>query len=129
LSKSNKRGRKWSDPVDVVGAPAEVPAFTPSVAVNDEDEVGVSYYSLENDPLLAVMADHFVRVSEDSGTTFAETFRMTRRSFDLRQAARSSRGWFLGDYAGLVGRGGRFQALWISTRFAAQSDVWTASTR
>ena len=129
LSISEDGGKKWSAPRDVTDAAAEIPAFTPALARNERGEVAVGYYSLENDPTRSVLADFSVRVSEDGAETFADTFRLTRRSFDLRQAARSSRGWFLGDYVGLAGTDRFFQALWISTRTAAQPDVWTARTR
>ncbi len=129
VARSTNGGGKWSTPTDVVDAPADVPAFTPAIAVNGEGEVGVSYYSLQNDPTRSVRADVFVRISADSAGSFDRTFRMTRKSFDLRNAAHSSRGWFLGDYMGLVGTADAFQAAWISTRLRAQPDVWTARTR
>ncbi len=127
---SEDRGKNWSEPRMVASVDPGQPAFTPGVAVDGRGRVAVGYYVADGR-----QADYLVSVSEDGGTTFDKTFRMTRKSFDLDRAADSSRGRFLGDYVGLTGNKKHFHALWISTRRAQPGtgvngpDVWTARTR
>jgi hypothetical protein len=130
---SRDKGATWSDPARVTDGPSNAPAFTVSVAANAQRGVAVSYYSLQNDPQRRFLADQYVRVSEDGGRTFLPSIRVTRSSFDVRFAAQAS-GFFLGDYNGLTGAGGRFHLLWVDTRnFSSatgglQPDVFTART-
>jgi hypothetical protein len=130
---SRDKGTTWSEPQRVSDGPDNAPAFTVSVAANSEGGVGVSYYSLQNDPQRRFIVDQYIRISEDGGRTFQPSIRVTDSSFDVRFAAQAG-GFFLGDYVGLTGAGGRFHLLWIDTRVvspvtgAPQPDVFTART-
>ncbi|MFY9611780.1 MAG: sialidase family protein [Blastocatellia bacterium] len=130
---SRDRGDTWSAPQRVSDGPDDAHAFTVSVAVNQRGDVGVSYYSLRNDPARASLADCYLNISRDGGLSFEPAQRVTGQSFDLRFAAQTGE-FFLGDYIGLVGTESGFRLLWVGTDlFSAinparkQPDVFTAN--
>ena len=112
LSSSTDGGQTWSAPVRVSDGPGDAPNFTPAVAVTPEGWVGVSYYSMRNNPS-HVLVDAYLAVSKDGGQQFANQ-RLTAASWDLRFAA-SAEGFFLGDYAGIAASSKTFYPLWIGT--------------
>jgi hypothetical protein len=122
LSRSTDGGETWSAPQRVADGPLDAPDFNPSVAVTPEGQVGVAFYSLRNDPDRAVLVDEYLAVSPDGGQTFRKVQRVTTRSFDLRDAAHTERGLFLGDYQGLVAASKRFHAFWVGTFLPSQLD-------
>jgi hypothetical protein len=119
LSKSTNGGLTWSAPVKVSKNPVGVEAHTPSVHVNADGDVAVSYYDFRNDDGDAgngVETDFWFEKSSDGGATWAET-RLTSTSFDTTTApvAPASRGYFLGDYEGLSSFGSTFYNLFVVT--------------
>jgi hypothetical protein len=119
LSKSSDGGLSWSAPVKVSQNPAGIDAHTPSVHVNADGDVGVSYYDYRNDDGDAgngVETDFWFQVSSDGGATWSES-RLTDASFDITIApvAPASRGYFLGDYEGLSSFGSTFYNLFVVT--------------
>ena len=114
LSTSSDGGETWSEPRLVSDGPRDAPNFTPAVAVNANGVVGVSYYSLRNDPARRLFVDEYLAISRDQGRRFAKSQRVTTSSFDLRFAA-ISEGFFLGDYQGLAASRTVFYPLWIAT--------------
>jgi hypothetical protein len=120
LSRSTDDGQTWSAPIRVSDGPDGAPNFTPAVAVTPEGWVGVSYYSLRNNPA-RVMVDEYLSVSKTGGQTFAKSLRLTASSWDLRFAAAAD-GFFLGDYQGLVTSAKTFYPLWIGTFSASRLD-------
>jgi len=119
LSKSTDGGLSWTDPVKVSRNPAGIDAHTPSVHVNADGDVAVSYYDYRNDDANAgngVETDFWFQVSSDGGTTWTQT-RLTSASFDITTApvAPASRGYFLGDYEGLSSFGATFYNLFVVT--------------
>ena len=131
---SRDGGNSWSAPRLVSKAPPNAPTFTVSTSVNRQGQVAVSYYSLQRDPSRSVLVDRYIRISADGGETFGRAIRTTRKTFDIRFAAQA-RGFFLGDYVGLVGADESFYQLWISTRRRSaeigsrQPDAWASRTR
>jgi hypothetical protein len=123
LSRSTDGGDTWSAPLSVSDGPGEAPDFTPAVAVTPEGLVGVSYYSLRNDPDRSVLVDEYLAVSRNGGQTFGKNQRVTGKSWDLRDAARTEGGLFLGDYQGLVAAPKRFHPLWIGTFLPSRLDA------
>ena len=120
LSRSTDDGQTWSAPLRVSDGPGDAANFTPAVAVTPEGWVGVSYYSLRNNPA-HVLVDEYLAVSRSGGQTFAKSQRLTASSWDLRFAATSD-GFFLGDYQGLVTSAKTFYPLWIGTFTASRLD-------
>jgi hypothetical protein len=118
LSKSIDGGLTWSAPAKVSGNPVGVDAFTPSVEVNVDGQVAVSWYDFRNDVSgdTAATTDFWNRISSDGGATWTEQ-RVTSASFDITTApvAPASRGYFLGDYMGLASRGSVFSNLYVVT--------------
>jgi hypothetical protein len=114
LSISTDGGETWSAPRLVSDGPRDAPNFTPAVAVNANGVLGVSYYSLRNDPDRRVLVDEYLAISRDRGRRFGRSQRVTKASFDLRFAA-FSEGFFLGDYQGLAAARTMFYPLWIAT--------------
>ena len=133
LARSTDGGATWSAPVRVSDGPADAPAFTPAVAVNGKGHVGVSYSSLRNDPNRNHWVDQYLAFSKNGGRAFGPSKRVTARSFPASDAA-LSRGWFLGDYQGLVAGKVAFRPLFVGTLLPStrnpsrrQPDAFTAS--
>lgn len=109
LSRSEDGGATWSAPRQVNGAP-EVLAFRPAVAAG-AGGVAVTYYDLRDDAGAAARGSwttFWRATSTDGGATWTDA--PGGGPFDLRLAP-DAEGWFLGDYTGLVARGGGFVAL------------------
>jgi hypothetical protein len=134
LTRSTDGGASWSAPVRVSDGPANAAAFTPAVAVNGRGQVGVLYYSLRNDPARNNWVDAYMAFSFDGGRTFRPSRRVSARTFPASEAARS-RGFFLGDYQGLVAGQLLFRPLFVATLSASprdgglQPDAFTAAVR
>ena len=120
LSSSTDGGRTWSAPKRVSDGPLDAPAFTPALAVNASGVVGVSYYSLRNDPQRRFLVDEYFTFSKNRGKTF-RTQRVSATSWDLRFAA-FAEGFFLGDYQGLVAGKQTFYPLWIAALNPSRID-------
>lgn len=93
-------GLTWSDPVQVNRMPA-TQAFTPTIAVRADGTIGVTHFDLRNDtPDPATLpTDYWLVQSGDGGVTWSETH--LSGAFDLMRAP-NARGFFVGDYQGLV---------------------------
>jgi hypothetical protein len=107
FSSSLDGGQTWSAPRRINTQP-NVQAFTPSVEALADGTIAVTHYDLRfNTPDPATLpTDYWFLHSHDGGATWTET-RVTAQSFDHKLAP-FARGLFLGDYAGLVARGGTF---------------------
>jgi hypothetical protein len=135
LSRSTDGGQTWSAPKLVSDGPRNAANFTPAVAVSPDGVVGVAYYSFRNDPSRRVLVDEYLAVSRDGGKKFAKSVRVSSSSWDLRWAA-VARGFFLGDYQGLVAGRKMFHPLWVgalnpsrSQAGELQPDVFTRPMR
>lgn len=113
--KSTDGGRTWSEPIAVSTGQGEQ-AFTPSVAVNDSGDVAVTYYGFSTDKSQsrALMTQHWITLSKDSGQTWTTRQQVTRQPFDMRTAPFNA-GFFLGEYVGLAGAGQVFVAVPVLT--------------
>jgi hypothetical protein len=131
LAKSTDGGKMWSAPQQVSDAPAGVAAFTPSVDVNTDGAVGVTFYDFRNDtPTTATaLTDYWIRTSTNGGTTWAPSQRVTPTSFDMKKAP-VARGFFVGDYEGLDHAGSTFKLFFVQTHNADTgtnpTDVYSA---
>jgi hypothetical protein len=117
---STNGGRTWSAPIKVNQTPTTIPAgdqqaFTPSVAVAANGVVAVTYYDFRNNtggP--GLLTDYWIAHADSNFTSPAswnQENRLTDTSFNLALAPRTSRGYFVGDYEGLVAAGNNFDAL------------------
>ncbi len=119
---STNGGQTWSPPIKVNKTPTTEPnddqqAFTPSVHVDANGTVVVTYYDLRNntpDPV-ALDTDYFAVSCESTSESCAdpaswEEVRITPASFNIRNAP-FARGYFLGDYMGLDNASNAFLAM------------------
>jgi hypothetical protein len=127
ISTSRDGGLTWSAPARV-NAAANVPAFVPTVAVSANGTIGVTYYDFRSNTVDAatLLTDYWLASSRD-GVTWAET--RVSASFDLTTAPVSAgRGYFLGDYQGLIASTNTFVPLFVRTNngnVANRTDVFT----
>jgi hypothetical protein len=116
FSMSGDGGLSWSAPVRINltpdnANPLRQQAFLPSVAVNGDGVVGVTYYDFRNDDESGELADYWFISCSTTCTdpaSWAEQ-RLTDAPFDYLQAP-FARGLFLGDYEGLAASGSDFLA-------------------
>jgi hypothetical protein len=122
FTQSTDGGQSWSVPIKVNKTPTSEPnfdqqAFTPSVDVDGNGTVTVTYYDFRNntpDPA-ALDTDYFAVSCESASENCAspaswEEERITPASFDIRNAP-FARGYFLGDYMGLDSDGTDFASM------------------
>ena len=122
LARSTDGGQTWSAPQRVSDGPLDAPNFTPALAVSPNGVVGVSYYSLRNDPDRRFLVDEYFTFSRNRGQKFVRGQRVSAASWDLRFAA-FAEGFFLGDYQGLVAGKQTFHPLWIATLNPSRIDA------
>jgi hypothetical protein len=114
FSMSSDGGFTWTTPIRVNQTPVNPnypllqQAFVPSVAVNGDGVISVTYYDFRNDVAgPAELADFWnvfcdpvaVACTEQTDWTAANEVRLTSDSFDITQAPDAG-GYFLGDYEG-----------------------------
>jgi hypothetical protein len=115
FTSSGDGGSTWSAPRAIVG-PSALPVFTPTVAVNRDGTIAVTYYSSQNlSPTNTTTwpTDYSVVFSKDGGATFGAPQHIAG-PFDLMSAP-IARGLFLGDYEGLQSTGTGFVAMFVMT--------------
>ena len=133
FSQSSDGGITWSDPVKINKTPTNIApgnqqAFTPTVKVAADGTVGVTYYDLrENTPAPGLPTDYWL-VHCHSACTNAVSWAESKVAgpFDEEQAA-FARGYFVGDYQGLVTIGNTFGAFFgqaVSRAADNPSDVY-----
>jgi hypothetical protein len=124
LSASTDGGLTWSAPQLVSRGPANVDAFTPSVDVNSNGVVAVTYYDFRNNvttpggPFTAT--DYWADLYSSSGSalTFNSEVRLTASSFNAALAPDAG-GVMLGDYEGLTHAANTFYAAFETTNTTA----------
>jgi hypothetical protein len=122
FSKSTDGGLTWS-PAVRLSPVKSTQAFTASVDVDAEGNLGVTFYDFRNDnPATAALeTDEWFLRSTDQGASWSEE-RVTPTSFDMRAAPNAS-GLFVGDYEGLSHAGATFTPFW-SQSTAAGTDIY-----
>src|SRR5207302_7225803 len=128
-------GLTWSAPVKINGTPTGIPsgnqtAFTPTVKVAADGTVGVTYYDLRNNTSArGLPTDYWLvrcRVACTSSSNWSETH--VAGPFDEEQAP-FARGYFVGDYEGMVTRGNTFGSFFVQavTRAGNPTDAYFAT--
>ncbi len=117
LSMSTDEGLTWSAPIRVNTTPVDEPAFVPTLAVMADGIVGLSYYDLRNNTPTqdAILTDHWL-LDCHAACSDAENWNETHIAgpFDMQRAP-YARGFFIGDYQGLVSAGNTFMLVFAAT--------------
>ena len=133
FSQSADGGLTWSDPVKINKTPTNVPrldqqAFTATVKVAADGTVGVTYYDFRNNTSAPGLTTDYWFVHCHATCTDPANWAETHVAgpFDEEQAA-YARGYFLGDYEGMVTIGNVFGAFYdqaVSRAANNPSDVF-----
>ena len=124
FSRSTDGGLTWSLPVRV-NADASVQGLIPSVNARADGTIGVSYFDMRSntaDPA-TLLTDYWLATSRD-GVNWTD--RRISAAFDMATAP-IARGYFLGDYMGLVSAGSNFYPFYVRTNngnIANRNDVF-----
>lgn len=126
FARSQDGGRTWSTPVRI-STHNDTQAFTPAIRVDDQGNLGVTYYDFRHDDpsTPALETDVWFTRSTDAGRTWSEE-RVTPSSFDMRTAP-VARGYFTGDYEGLAALGTTFYTFSSESRGA--TDVYSSTVQ
>ncbi len=136
FSMSMDGGLTWSMPIKVNQTPTTIAvgnqqAFTPSVAVNSNSTVAVTYYDFRNNGTSPGLPTDYWLVHASGNLTDPTSWtsdekRLTDASFNMENAPPTSRGYFLGDYQGLAAAGNSFYALFGQAGSGASdpSNIW-----
>jgi hypothetical protein len=133
ISTSTDGGATWSVPAPV-STPSGTPAFTPTVAVNANGSVAVTYYDLRNLPsgdTSTLPTDVWLKTSPRGGGAFGPDTHVAG-SFNMLVAP-SAGGFFVGDYEGLGVIGSSFLPFFVQTNCTDNSctgnrtDVYAGS--
>ena len=120
FARSTDGGLSWSAPARV-SPQQQAAAFTPQVAVRADGAIAVTYFDLRSDTLdpTTLATEKWLAVSTDGGATWRE--QRVAGPFDLAMAP-IARGYFLGDYQGLVASGTAFVPVYVQTTGTAAAN-------
>jgi len=129
LAVSSDGGQSWSQPVMVNPDPT-VTTFTPTVRVQADGTLAVSYYDLRNntDDPVTLLTDHWLARSR-AGVAWDESH--IAGPFDLAVAPNAG-GLFLGDYQALIGVGELLIPFFVQTNSGEpgnRTDVFAVPAR
>ncbi|MEV7617760.1 sialidase family protein [Streptomyces sp. NPDC089799] len=131
LVRSTDGGRTWGAPELI--SPEEVPAFSPSIAVDERGTVALTYYDLRflEPGNTTTLPTAYQLATLPHGDPELRTERRISRVFDWLQAPFAG-GYFLGDYQGLVAVGKGVRAVLTETHSDApenRTDVYSGTFR
>src|ERR1051326_2314193 len=121
ISTSGDGAKTWSSPA-VVSTVTGRPAFNPTVAVNSNGTVGVTYYDLRNlaaGNTSTLPTDVWLKTSPAGGAGFGPDTHV-EGSFNMLVAPNAG-GFFLGDYQGMATNGTTFLPFFVQTNCADNS--------
>ncbi|WP_051795881.1 sialidase family protein [Streptomyces sp. NRRL S-87] len=129
LVRSTDGGRTWGSPELI--SPEGVPAFSPSIAVDERGTVALTYYDLRflQPGDTTTLPTAYQLATLPHGNLRRRTERRISRVFDWLQAPFAG-GYFLGDYQGLAADGRGVRAVLTQTHSGApqnRTDVYTAA--
>ena len=125
-------GATWTKPIRV-NTPTGSQAFTPTVAVNEDGTVGVTYYdfrTLKPGNVTTLPTGYFLKKTQPGDARELEFGNdiVISEPFDMRTAP-VARGFFVGDYEGLTSVGDRFVPFFVkanSGNVKNRTDVFAA---
>jgi len=111
FSMSTNGGRTWSKPIKINKTPfsfnvKKEAAFIPTIVVNGNGVLAVTYYDFRNDDATGELTDQFALFCDPAASdctkraSWGGEQRLTDTSFDIRDAPTVDAGEFLGDYMG-----------------------------
>ena len=130
LSTSTDGGATWSTPIQVnTNTPSNRPGFTPSIIVNSDGTVGISYYDFRSltTETATLPTDYWFRTVTSTLSLGSETH--ITGPFDMKTAP-FAEGFFVGDYEGLTAVGTTFHPFFVaanSGNTSNRTDVFTTS--
>ena len=112
FSQSTDGGRHWSKPIKISKTPSRsnilrTQAFVPTVAVNSENVIAVTYYDFRRDDSTGELTDQWIIFCDpaldrcDKANNWKRERRLTEEPFDILDAPNAG-GLFLGDYEGMA---------------------------
>jgi hypothetical protein len=112
FSQSTDEGRHWSKPIKISKTPSRsnilrTQAFVPTVAVNSEGIIAVTYYDFRRDDSTGELTDQWIIFCDpaidrcDKANNWKRERRLTKQPFDILDAPNAG-GLFLGDYEGMA---------------------------
>lgn len=116
FSQSADGGLTWSSPTVISKTPAGFDAFVPTIAINSNHTVGVSYYDFRNYKSGPVASTDVWLVRCSTACSNASSWSETHVAgwFDMHLAPVAD-GEFVGDYEGMTTSGTAFQPFFIET--------------
>jgi hypothetical protein len=118
FSQSVNGGLDWSPAIVISHTPSTVDAMLPTVEVNSNHVVGVSYFDFRNNEPGGIASTDLwlTRCSASCASTssWSTDTRVTPSSFDM-SAAPVARGQFIGDYMGMTTNGTTFEPFFIQS--------------
>jgi hypothetical protein len=129
LSSSTDGGVAWTAPVKVNQTQGNTVAFVPTVAVLADGTVGVSYFDLRNNTPTqpSILANHWLATChQNCGAANASWQEVSVAGpFDLQRAP-YAKGFFVGDYMGIVAGGGAFDLLYVTSTPTGNAELTAA---
>ncbi len=131
LSTSANGGATWSAPIRInTNTPSNRPGFTPSVYVNSNGTVGVTFYDFRSltTQTTTLPTDYWFASSTNNGASFGNEAHLAG-PFDMLTAPFAG-GFFVGDYEGIDVAGSVFHPFFVqanSGNTANRTDVFTTT--
>jgi hypothetical protein len=123
LTRSTDGGQTWSEPIQLDQDDTENDQFLPTISINPNGVVDVSWWDRRNDPDNRLL-DVYHRYSLDGGETFSEEARVTDVSSDPTHSLHQGGFPFIGDYMEVDSSEECAWPAWVDTRHE-KADVMT----
>lgn len=141
FSMSSNAGRSWSAPTFINATPSNAnlkreQAFIPSIAVDDNHRVVVTYYDFrfdtndgkERTDFWSIVCNASASNNCTAKSRWGSERRLTSGSFDMLDAP-VARGHFLGDYQGLVSAGNKVVSVFGKAVANDENDMFSTRAR
>ena len=118
FSKSTDGGKKWEKAkvLSRENNSKPVSQYYPSLAVNREGVIAVSYYDRNDDDENDINTDYVIQFSYDGGTSFTEPKKLTTFATDFREVGRNNNSFGIGEYNMLLFQDSQAIPVWADGR-------------